>query len=72
MSEDARLLAYRLKQAAQKAYQAWLDARLTPPSDAPAEKVRADWEAIEQFVTEGPDIGDTDDADASPSGQRFN
>ena len=72
MSEDARLLAYRLKQASQRAYQEWLDAQLTPESDAPAEQVEADWKAMEQFVTEGPDIGDTDDADASPSGQRFN
>lgn len=71
MSEDARATAYRQMIRAQHAWHAALDALLIPPSDAPAEAVRAAWEPIEQFITEGPDVGETEYPE-SEAGQRIN
>ena len=40
------------------AFQRAQDAALTPPSDAPAAAVRAAWKPIDQFLKEGPDVGE--------------
>jgi hypothetical protein len=56
-------LAHRLQHEAQRAYQRWLDSLLTPESEAPAEQVRENFRPIEQFITEGPDVGFRQDAD---------
>jgi hypothetical protein len=71
MSEEARATAYRQMIRAQHRWHATLDAMLIPPSDAPADQVREDWEPIEQFITEGPDVGETDFPE-SEAGQRIN
>ena len=71
MSEESRATAYRQMIRAQHAWHATLDAMLIPPSDAPAEAVRDAWEPIELFITEGPDVGETDFPE-SEAGQRFN
>ena len=52
------------------AYQRAMDALLTPPSQAPAEAVRLAWLPMEQFVKEGPDVGETDFCE-SEAGQRI-
>lgn len=71
MSEEARHLAFRQQRRNQVASQRWLDAQLTPVSQEPARQVRQDWEPIDLFLTEGPDIGDREDVE-SDGGLRFN
>jgi hypothetical protein len=68
MSEE---LARRERYLARREFQRWLDAQLTPPSDVPAELVRERWMPIEQFIREGPDVGETDFPE-SEAGQRIN
>ena len=71
MSDDAQALEYRRMIRAQHAWHATLDAMLTPPSQVPAQTVREAWEPIELFITEGPDVGETDFPE-SEAGQRIN
>jgi hypothetical protein len=71
MSEETRATAYRQMIRAQHRWHATLDALLMPPSDEPADQVREDWEPIDQFITEGPDVGETD-FPGSEAGQRIN
>jgi hypothetical protein len=54
---DPERLANQLAYEAREAYQAWLDAALTPASDAAALQTRANWQPIEDFIEEGPDVG---------------
>ncbi len=70
MADDERL-ANIAAHAAREAYQAAQDAALTPASDAPAVQTRANWQPIEQFIQEGPDVGYEDEAE-SEKGQRIN
>lgn len=60
MTEQERHDAYVAQQQARIAFQASLDAALLPPSDAPAEAIRADWQPMTDFIREGPDIGKDD------------
>lgn len=71
MDDEARAAAYRLQHGRREAFQAWQDAMLLPASDAPAEQVRANWQPIELFIQEGPDVGEAHEAE-SEEGQRIN
>lgn len=71
MDDEARAAAYRLQHGRREAFQQLLDDALTPASDAPAEQVRANWQPIELFIQEGPDVGEAHEAE-SEEGQRIN
>lgn len=71
MTEAERAAAYRLQHDRRAAFQAALDRALTPASDAPAEAVRADWQPITDFLQEGSDVGEADEA-GSEGDQRLN
>jgi hypothetical protein len=71
MSDETRATAYRQMIRAQHRWHATLDAMLIPPSDAPADQVRENFEPIELLITEGPDVGETDYPE-SEAGQRIN
>jgi hypothetical protein len=68
---DTEQLARRARYQARKAYQRMLDEYLTPVSEVPAELVREHWEPMEQFLKEGPDVGEPDFPE-SKGGQRVN
>ena len=71
MDEEARAAAHQLQHERRETFQAWLDDALTPASEARAEQTRANWQPIEQFIEEGPDVGEADEAE-SEEGQRIN
>ena len=70
-ADDAQAAAHRAQHEARAAYQAAQDAALTPSSDAPAVQTRANWQPIDDFLKEGPDVGYEDEAE-SEKGQRIN
>lgn len=71
MTDAEQAALHRAQHALREAYQALLDAALTPASDAPAEAVRADWQPIEDVIKEGPDVGFREEA-GSEKDQRIN
>lgn len=62
MSEEQRHLDYLARRRRIQAAQKRLDVALSG-DDEVAAQVRRDWRPMEQFVTQGPDIGHTDDPD---------
>ena len=61
---DAERLANQLRHEARAAYQAWLDAQLTPTSDAAADATRAGWQPMTDYLKEGPDGGYRQEAES--------
>lgn len=69
MTEAERAAAYALQHDARTAYQAWLDSLLAG-DDAAATALDDQWQAMIDYVREGPDVGERDEAE-SEGGQRL-
>ena len=70
MTEAERAAAHALQHDERTAYQAWLDTQLAA-SGAAETALDDQWQAMTDYVREGPDVGEADEA-GSEGDQRIN